>query len=102
MSIETILHEFIDALYIKHGTNLPKQQITEKFIDVFISELDTKEQFRHSINNKFYEKYDKEYKLESIQSFKLESAYEIQLKKTHIAHMTPISEEPNLINSKLF
>lgn len=98
MSIETILHEFIDTLYIKHSNNLPKQHITEQYIDVFISELDIKNQSRHPIINN---------KLESIESFKLGSAYEIRLKKTHIAHMTPINQEPvseelNLLNSKLF
>ena len=62
MSVDTILHEFIDALYIKHGKNLPRQKIIDKFIDIFISELNIKNKSRHSvtINNKFFEKSDKE------------------------------------------
>ena len=89
MSVDTILHEFIDALYIKHSKNLPRQKIIDKFIDIFISELDIKNKSRHSvtINNKFFEKSDKENKFESIESFELGPSHKTKFSHIHIAHI---------------
>jgi len=89
MSVDNMLHKFIDALYIKHGKNLPNQQIIDKFIDIFISELDIKNRFRPSvtINNKISEKSYKQDKFESIEFFELGPSHKTKFAQIHIAHI---------------